>query len=149
MQRGDVMIASVAPTTGIALRIFYIDDDAELALLFKRWLERSGHRVSTECSPRAAIDMVCDQPGGYDLVVTDYQMPELNGIEVARAIQMRCPGLRCEVVSSHVTGDLAESALRAGVGTVFQKPFTPRDYDNLVTRWSRNQIASREGAGIG
>ncbi len=142
------MIAPAAPTTGIALRIFYIDDDAELALLFKRWLERSGHLVSTECSPAAAIETVCGGPDDYDLVVTDYRMPELNGIEVARAIQARCPGLRCEVVSGNLTDDLAENALRAGVGKVFQKPYTPRDYDDLITRCSLNQRHSREGVGL-
>lgn len=128
------MTVPIAPTTGIARRIFYIDDDAELALLFKRWLERSGHRVSTECNPRTAIDTLCQSAGEYDLVVTDYRMPGLNGIEVARTIHTRCPGLRCAVVSDHLTDDLAENALEAGVGEVFQKPFTPRGYDELIMR---------------
>ena len=120
------MIRSAAPTTGIVLRIFYIDDDAELALLFKRWLERSGHKVMTACSPKAAIDTLSRDASEYDLVVTDYRMSELNGIEVARALQARCPGLRWEVVSGNLTDDLAENALRAGVGKVFQKPHASR-----------------------
>ena len=142
------MNAPAAPSTGIALRIFYIDDDAELALLFKRWLERSGHRVSTECNPRVALETLYRRNREYDLVVTDYRMPELNGIEVARAIQLRCPGLRCEVVTGDVTGELAESARQAGVGRVFQKPFTPRDYDALITRWSLDQRLMHERAGM-
>lgn len=142
------MIAPVAPITGIVLRIFYIDDDAELALLFKRWLERSGHKVMTACSPRAAIDTLSRDASEYDLVVTDYRMPELNGIEVARAIQARCPGLHCEVVSGDLTDDLTENALRAGVGEVFQKPYTPREYDDLITRCSQNKRLSREGVGM-
>lgn len=121
-----------APTTGIAQRIFYIDDDAELALLFKRWLERSGHHVNTESNPRTAIDTLCQRAGEYDLVVTDYRMPGLNGIEVANTLHARCPGLRCAVVSGHLTDDLAENALLASMGMVFEKPFTPRGYDDLI-----------------
>ena len=123
-----------APSVGIAQRIFYIDDDVELASHFKGWLERSGHHVSTECDPRAAIDTLCRRAGEYDLVVTDYRMPDLNGIEVAQAIHIRCPGLRCAVVSGNLTNELAEDASAAGVGPVFQKPFTPRDYEDLITR---------------
>ena len=141
------MIAPSAPTTGIVLRIFYIDDDAQLALLFKSWIERSGHRVMTACSPRAAIDTLSRDAGEYDLVVTDYRMPELDGIEVARAIQARCPGLRCEVVSGDVTHDLAEKALRAGVGKVFQKPYTPRDYDDLIARCVLENYLPRKSVG--
>ena len=141
------MIASAAPTTGIVLRIFYIEDDAQLALLFKRWIERAGHKVMTACSPRAAIDTLSRDASEYDLVVTDYRMPELNGIEVARAIQARCPGLRCEVVSGDVTDALAANALRAGVGKVFQKPYTPRDYDDLIARCVLENYPPRKSVG--
>lgn len=125
----------IAPTTGIPpQRILYIDDDAELALLFKCWLEHSGHRVSTASSPRSALDSLSHHPNDFDLVVTDYKMPDLSGIEVAKAIHDLHPGLRCAVVSGDVSSDFIASATAAGVGPVFRKPFAPREYEDLIRR---------------
>ena len=115
-------------------RIFYIDDDAELASLFKRMLERIGYRITTQCLPLAALESLSRDPSQFDLVVTDYRMPALNGIEVARAIHDHHPGLRCAVVSGDVSPHMRESAAAAGVGLVFQKPFTPRECEDLILR---------------
>ena len=66
---------------------------------------------------------------------------------MALAIQARCPGLRCEVVSGDVTDDLAENALRAGLGKVFQKPYTPRDYDDPIARCTLENYLPRKSVG--
>ena len=113
-------------------RILYIDDDAELAQLFKRMLERIGYRITTQCVPQLALDSLSRNPDQFDLVVTDYRMPALDGIEVAKAIHDQHPGLRCAVVSGDVSPHMRESAAAAGVGLVFQKPFTPRECEDLI-----------------
>jgi DNA-binding NtrC family response regulator len=114
--------------------ILYIDRDAELALLFKSWLEHVGYRVSTEASPRMGLDYLSSHPGECDLVVTDCRMPDFDGIEVAKAIHDHYPGLRCAVVSGNLSSDVIKNASAAGIGPVYQKPFTPCDYEALIKR---------------
>jgi CheY-like chemotaxis protein len=122
-----------APNTGKSpKRILYIDDDAELGLLFKRWLENGGHRVSTDSNPRRALEELRGRANEFDLVVTDYRMPDIDGIAVAMTIHQRFPGLRCAVVTGDVSRALQESAAAAGVGPVLRKPFAPREYEELV-----------------
>jgi two-component system sensor histidine kinase EvgS len=124
-----------APNNGMApKRILYIDDDAELALLFKRWLEHGGHTVSTDCNPRHALEALSGHASEFDLVVTDYRMPDIDGIAVARTINQCYPGLRCAVVTGDVSNAMIESATAAGVGPVLRKPFAPREYDDLIRR---------------
>lgn len=124
-----------APNAGMASkRILYIDDDAELALLFKRWLEHGGHKVSTDCNPRHALEALRSHFSEFDLVVTDYRMPDIDGIAVAKTIQEQYPRLRCAVVTGDISSAMIECAAAAGVGPVLRKPFAPREYDDLIRR---------------
>jgi len=126
-----------APTTGIPRqRILYIDKDAELGLHFKGWLEHTGHRVSIECSPRVALNSLSHHPDDFDLVVAEYRMPDLSGIEVARTIHDQFPHMRCAVVAGDLSSELIDRANMAGVGPVLRKPFTPREYEELIRRCS-------------
>jgi len=130
--RGDGMNA---PNAGMTpKRILYIDDDAELALLFKRWLEHGGHTVSTDCNPRHALEALRGHANDFDLVVTDYRMPDIDGIAVAQTINLRYPNLRCAVVTGDVSTDTLASAMAAVVGPVLRKPFAPREYEDLIRR---------------
>jgi choline dehydrogenase-like flavoprotein len=70
----------------------------------------------------------------FDLVVTDYRMPDIDGIAVAQTINQRYPNLRCTVVTGDVSTDTLASARAAGVGPVLRKPFAPREYEDLIRR---------------
>jgi len=60
--------------------VLYVDDDPEFLTLCKIFLERSGNFVvDTAISPTVALKKI--QSSDYDVIVSDYQMPEMNGIE--------------------------------------------------------------------
>jgi CheY-like chemotaxis protein len=65
--------------------ILCIDDDHAVLAFVRRLLERSGYTVLTTASPRQGISLAIASPP--DAVVLDYQMPEMNGHEVAAAIK--------------------------------------------------------------
>lgn len=117
-----------------AHRILYIDDDLAFAILFKHMLERLGHRVSTESSAGVALERLSRRRDHFDLVVTDYRMPELNGVAVATMIRARHPGLACAVVTSHLSSDVIEAASAAGVSLLFEKPFNSMECEELIRR---------------
>jgi len=65
--------------------VLCIDDDRAVLAFVRRLLERSGYTVLTTASPRQGLSLAMASPP--DAVVLDYQMPEMNGHEVAVAIK--------------------------------------------------------------
>jgi len=62
------------------ISLLYVDDDPDQLSLCKIFLERTGDfLVDTTVSPKTALQMI--QSSGYTVIVSDYQMPEMNGIE--------------------------------------------------------------------
>ncbi len=55
--------------------------------------------VTALASPEAAFNLIVDEPGRFDLMITDYDMPHTNGLELARMVQDVAPDLPILVVS--------------------------------------------------
>lgn len=100
-------------------QVAYIDDEPMLCRVFERLLTRSGLSVVTFTDPLKALEYLRDHD--VPVVVCDYRMPELTGLEVLDALEHRRPFFL-------VTGDLAVASLVAGdsrVTGLLTKPFQP------------------------
>ena len=67
--------------------VMVVDDDEELAYLFRRLLEGSSFNSVSFSDPLIALKHFKDNPKGYWLVITDLKMPNLNGIDLAKRIR--------------------------------------------------------------
>ncbi len=67
------------------LRLLLIDDNSRGLLARKVVLEEQGYTVVTSCRPEDAIEKFASEP--FDLVVTDYRMPGMNGDELLRRLR--------------------------------------------------------------
>jgi signal transduction histidine kinase/DNA-binding response OmpR family regulator len=105
-------------------RILYIDDEAALVKLVSRMLQPFGYSVSGFAAPRLAVASFRSDPSQFDLVITDFNMPDMNGLEVARELIALRPDLPVMLVSGYVTDELKERALATGVREVLSKPVT-------------------------
>lgn len=99
---------------GSGQHVVYIDDDEALVLLFTRLLQRRGYRASGYVGQAAALAAIRADPLDVDLVVTDYNMPGMSGLDVARAAREIRSDLPVAVASGFITDEL--KALAAGVG---------------------------------
>ncbi len=108
-------------------RVLYVDDDEAMVFLVRRLLEDSGYRVSAYQNPQEAIEAVRESPAAFDLIVTDFNMPGLSGLDVARELQGIRPGLPVVITSGYLTDDLVAAAHAAGVREVVYKPNTVDD----------------------
>ncbi len=101
--------------------ILYIDDDEAQVFLIQRMMERWGYRVSAYLEQREALDALLAGGQRVDLVVTDFNMPGMSGMDVARAIRDARPDLPVIVVSGYVTDALRAQAAAAGVRELISK----------------------------
>ncbi|MBI5500643.1 MAG: response regulator [Deltaproteobacteria bacterium] len=108
------------------LRVLVAEDSPSNRLLVVRMLERHGHRVRAAVNGLAALAAVEADPGGFDLLLLDLQMPEMDGFEVAARIRSaeRETGRHLPIVA--VTAHAGESdrrrCLAAGMDGFVAKP---------------------------
>jgi PAS domain S-box-containing protein len=106
--------ATVAPA-GRGLHIMYIDDEESLVLVTKLILEPRGYRVSSYVNQHEALAALRANPASFDLVVTDYNMPGMSGLDVARAVRLIRADLPVAVASGFIDETLRAQASAAGV----------------------------------
>ncbi len=124
-EAGDAEASRDEPVPAIAGgrggHVLYVDDDEVVALTVSALLQRAGCQVTCVGSAQQALDMVRAQPGAFDLVATDYNMPEMSGIALAEALARLAPGLPVVISSGYVTEELQARARQAGVRAVLFK----------------------------
>ena len=113
-----------SPERGNGERVLYVDDEEAIVLLTKRLLERHGYQVTGFNDPRAALAAVQAAPEHFDLVVTDYNMPGLSGLELAEALKALRPTLPVLMISGYITDELQRKAPAAGIRELIYKPDT-------------------------
>ena len=113
------------------MRILVADDDPVTTELLKGFLVELGHEVETADNGRDAFDMVCQDD--YRIVVSDWQMPEMTGLELCRRLRQRQFGAYVYVIL--ITAQKGRSnlvrGLQAGADDFLTKPIAP---DELQVR---------------
>lgn len=102
-------------------RILLVDDDLEHLLALAEALVRAGYRVRAAMSGSEALAKLATPPA--DLVITDYQMHPINGLELIREIRRRLPHLPVLIMTGDPSPDLEEAGKAAGAIAVLPKPF--------------------------
>jgi CheY-like chemotaxis protein len=100
-----------------------VDDNPEL-LAFMRLVLEQLHDGSVECfsSPQAALTAFAAAPEKYELVITDFEMPEMDGVELCRRLHNTAGGLKVFLATG--SGFFTEAAARhAGFRGLLNKPF--------------------------
>jgi DNA-binding response OmpR family regulator len=107
------------------MTIVVVDDEPTIVLMCRRVLEAQGHVVHGFTDVHSALAQLQAAPA--DLLVVDYKMPDLNGIEfIQRAWDVR-PGLRVLMITAHGTREVTGLASQTGVQNIVLKPFTPSE----------------------
>ncbi|MGZ5918884.1 MAG: response regulator [Hyphomicrobium sp.] len=104
-------------------RILLADDDAATRDLVKRALEGDGHTVQVTQDGSEALDRVkAAQP--FDLLVSDVEMPLLDGVKLAERASTLQPGLRILLMSGFAEQLERAKTLKGPQVAVISKPFT-------------------------
>jgi CheY-like chemotaxis protein len=119
---------------GAGRHILYLDDEEPLVFLVTRMLERQGYRVSGFTRADEALAAVRADPGQFDLVVSDLNMPGASGLDVAREVKRLRPDLPVVLASGYITDELRAKAPEAGVRELIYKPNTVDELCAVVGR---------------
>lgn len=106
---------------GDGLHLLYIDDDDSLVFMLTRLLERQGYHVSGYTDQRDALAALRADPDAFDLVLSDYNMPGMSGLEVAREVRALRANLPVAIISGFIDETLRAEAHGAGVHELIPK----------------------------
>jgi len=112
--------------------VLCVDDDPAMVLMVDGLLRRAGYRVTTFEQPAAALARVLADPGAFDIVVTDFNMPEMNGMELATALARAAPRLPVIITSGFISDEMRQQAGELHVGALLQKEYTLERLAGLV-----------------
>lgn len=94
-------------------------------------LQMGGFESRHAKTPREALDLLRDPANHYDLLLTDFRMPQMSGIDLIQVARPLRPGLRTILYSGNA--DPSETANYPIQPDFFlRKPFTPAALNNLV-----------------
>jgi len=117
-----------------ACHLLYVDDEEMLVELVKARFQPLGYRVTGSTNPQEAVEAVRADPDSFDVVVTDYNMPEMSGLEVARRVSSIRQTLPVLLVSGYLTPENHAAALAAHVKDIVYKPTMLRELEPAISR---------------
>ena len=128
------------PKTAIAKngkgRILFVDDEEDYVIGMKAALERSGYTVTAETDGLRTLELFCDHPEDFDLLITDQTMPHITGVTLAKKILEIRPELPIILCSgSSPESDSAVSPQKAaamGIRRVLMKPVERNEMNDVV-----------------
>lgn len=125
------MVADLGPR-GNGEHVLVVDDEPAIVAVLKMILENSGYRVTGHTASPRALETFKDDPGSFDMVITDHVMPELTGIRLTEEIHRLRPSvpvILCSGLNSVGDGGYVGPA---GVQECLQKPIATRELLTVV-----------------
>jgi CheY-like chemotaxis protein len=114
-------------------------------------LQIQGYNVTVANNGREALD--AHAQGGFDMILMDCHMPEMDGFEATREIRNReraAPGTRIPIVAltANAMAQDREECLNAGMDDHLSKPFSMQTLQDMLDRWVRPAAASPQADAV-
>jgi response regulator RpfG family c-di-GMP phosphodiesterase len=112
--------------------VLVVDDEPAMRTLWVRVLERFGYHVDAVDNGYTALQQLAT--GHYDVVLTDLNMPQLDGLSLLRAINEQQHNTSVVVITAYASLDTARQALRLGAFDYLTKPLDINELERTVQR---------------
>jgi two-component system response regulator HydG len=107
--------------------ILLVDDCVDQLHLLSLILESQGFDATAASNGFKALELL--KKNEYRMMITDFNMPKMNGIELAARVRKQHPGTRVVLVTADAFPGIIDRALRAGISEILSKPI---DFRRLV-----------------
>ena len=127
----------------MAIKVLLVEDDRALREALADTLLLGGHDYCAVGSAEEALERAAQEP--FNLVVSDVNMPGMDGHQLLSALRVRHPQLPVLLMTAHGAVERAVDAMRQGAADYLVKPFEPRALLDLVERHALGGLDSGEG----
>ncbi|MCG8483759.1 MAG: response regulator [Clostridia bacterium] len=114
--------------------ILIVDDDHKIVKVMKKSLEKFGYKVSTETNSLKALKNICINPYEFDLIITDQNMPELEGIELAKKLKELRPDLKIILITGFINDNVAGYINSTVIDDYLVKPILSAELHNKIQK---------------
>ena len=114
--------------------IIVIDDEIELASLFKEFLEKEGYNVVSFTDPELAFEYYAETANRHSLILTDLRMPGMSGLQLAKNIREINSKVNIFLMTAFDTADLKDNKdfKKANIDRLIQKPVRFTDLRRMI-----------------
>jgi len=113
-------------------KILAIDDDKIILDSFRKILVTNGYNIDTVETGKEALGLI--KKYDYDFVFTDLKMPEMDGLQVTKAVKHVRPDIDVIVITGYATIETAVETMKHGAMDYVQKPFTEDELIAFVNK---------------
>lgn len=113
-------------------RILVIDDEEDLLSVFRDLFSQRGESIDTAATGEEAVEKL--QNGTYEVVVSDINLPGINGLEVLRVAKKENPNACVIMITGFASASSAITALREGAYDYITKPFDLWEVSQIIDR---------------
>ena len=114
------------------VNILVADDDASIREFVQAALEKLGHTVMTAEDGKDAIDLFAARPDFFQVVITDHNMPVVNGLELVQHLRQHNFKGKIIVASGFLTEELTMEYILKHVNNVIEKPFNIESFEKTI-----------------
>ena len=123
-------------------RVLIVDDEDSMRMLVARAIAMDGHDITTASDGAEALEILGNTDGAFDLLLTDIQMPVMDGIALALTAARDFPELTILLMTGYAEQRERASGLSAIAHDVISKPFSVADIRTAVA----DALASRKAS---
>jgi len=108
------------------MNILLVDDSKTMRILQKRALGALGDLTFAEAADGIeALNVIASHPAGFSIILIDWNMPNMNGLELITRIRETDKKTPLVMVTTEAEKERVVAAIRAGINNYVVKPFTP------------------------
>ena len=117
------------------LKILYVDDDPNMQKLVELFMRKSKYELDSAKNGRSALKLL--DKNKYDLIITDIQMPEMDGLSLIDEIKKKKIVAPVIIVSAFGQESISQKGLRKGAVKVLHKPFESKQLFDVIEKYSK------------
>lgn len=129
-------------TKGLAMNILVVDDEVMMLESIKIGLISKGYNVIGFNNGQQVLEYLTGDEHGIDLVITDYLMPIINGMDLLLAIRQRHQTLPVLIMTAYADTGLVLEAFKNGCNGFVEKPFSREQLINEINIIERRLMKS-------
>ncbi|MEW6501567.1 MAG: response regulator [Thermodesulfobacteriota bacterium] len=120
------------------MRLLLVEDDALIRDSMRLFFENEGCQLETLETAEEAMEAIRRRE--YDIVITDYRLPGMDGLSLLRELQGSRPHTMRVLLTAYMDEDVLADAFRIGVHEFIEKPFSSADVEEALARLIEKRV---------